>query len=109
KEIGIRRAVGATPWAIMAQILLEALVLTAVAGLMGLCAGVGVLEGISAVMAKASAASAGGQPSMFQNPGVSLANAAQALVILIGAGTLAGFFPAQRAVAVEPVVALRTE
>jgi putative ABC transport system permease protein len=107
KEIGIRRAVGATPWAIMGQILLEALVLTSVAGLLGLCAGVGVLEGISLVMAKA--AGAGGQPSMFQNPGVSLANAAQALAILVGVGALAGSFPAQRAVAVTPVVALRSE
>jgi len=108
KEIGIRRAVGATPWAIMGQILLEALVLTSVAGLLGLCAGVGVLEAVSLVMAKAGGAG-GSQPSMFQNPGVSLANAVQALAILVGVGALAGSFPAQRAVAVTPVVALRSE
>src|SRR4029079_9626921 len=102
KEIGIRRAVGATPWAVMAQILLEALVLTSIAGLLGLCAGVGVLEAVSVVAAKAGGGS--GQPSMFQNPGVSLANAVQALAILVGVGALAGSFPAQRAVAVTPVV-----
>ena len=106
KEIGIRRAVGAGPWSIMAQILMEALVLTSVSGFLGLAAGVGLLE-LAASLVPATAS--GGGPAMFQNPGVSFVEAFRAVAILIAAGCVAGFVPAQRAIAVPPVVALRTE
>ncbi len=106
REIGIRRAVGAGPWSIMGQILLEALVLTSVAGFLGLAAGVGVLE-LAASLVPATGSTGG--PSMFQNPGVSFGEAFRAVAILVAAGCVAGFVPAQRAIAVPPVVALRTE
>ena len=106
KEIGLRRAVGATPLWIVLQILVEAVILTSAAGLLGLCAGVGVMELVASLI---PATAAGGGPQMFQNPGVSFANAAQAVSILVLAGTLAGLAPAQRAIAVTPVVALRSE
>lgn len=106
KEIGLRRAVGATPLWIMAQIVVEAVILTSTAGLLGLCAGVGVMELVASFV---PATAAGGGPQMFQNPGVSFGNAVQAVAILVAAGTLAGLAPAQRAIAVTPVVALRTE
>jgi putative ABC transport system permease protein len=99
-EIGVRRAVGATPVAIMLQVVYEALVLTCVAGYLGLVAGVGVIE----VIARLVPATEGG---MFRNPEVSLAAALQTLVILVGAGVLAGLFPARRAVRMSPVEALR--
>jgi len=99
-EIGVRRAVGATPFAIQLQVVYEALVLTCVAGYLGLVAGVGVVE----VTAGLIPASDGG---MFKNPEVSLAAALQTLVILVGSGVLAGLFPARRAVKMSPVEALR--
>jgi putative ABC transport system permease protein len=99
-EIGVRRAVGATPLAITAQIIFESLVLTMLAGYLGLVAGVGVVEIISRAIA--------GNPSeMFQNPEVSFASALTTLAILIVSGILAGLIPARRAVKISPVEALR--
>lgn len=106
KEIGLRRAIGARPSSVIGQIVLEAVVLTSVAGLLGLAAGVATMEGISAVLAAAPAA---GQPTMFRDPGVMLGDALWALLVLVAAGTVAGLIPAQRAVSVSPVVALRSE
>jgi len=105
REIGLRRAIGATPWKVMLQIVVEAVILTAGAGLLGLCAGVGVMELVSQGLAHAG----GGGRSMFVNPGVSFSDAIEALAILVAAGTIAGLIPAQRAVVVSPVVALRSE
>lgn len=106
KEIGIRRAVGATPWTVQGQIVTESVLLTLVAGLLGLCAAVGLLAFIASIL---PAAGADGEPQMFQNPGVDLSAGLQALVVLVVSGALAGFAPARRAVAVNPVVALRSE
>ena len=103
KEIGIRRAVGATPWNVMTHVVLEAVILTTLAGILGVIAGVGTLEAVNSMLAGASG------DVMFRNPGVTLQNALQALGILVLAGTLAGIIPAQRAVAVNTVDALRAE
>ena len=99
-EIGIRRAVGATPSTVVAQIVLEAVVLTAIAGYLGLVAGVGVIEGVNRLIA-------GTEVEMFRNPDVPLRSAVQTLVILVVAGVLAGIVPARRAVKISPVQALR--
>ena len=104
KEIGLRRAVGATPFAITAQVVLESIVLTTVAGYLGLVVGVATIEGVRVAMD-----AAGAHPQMFQNPGVDLADALRALAILVVSGTLAGLIPAQRAVAISPVQALRAD
>jgi putative ABC transport system permease protein len=103
-EIGIRRAVGATPRTIMVQVVLEAIILTSVAGYAGLIAGMGLVDLIGWVLVKY-----GIEPETFANPGVDLTTALQAFVILIVAGMLAGVIPAQRAVSVRPVEALRAE
>jgi len=105
REIGLRRAIGATPWSVMNQIVVESVLLTAGAGLLGLAAGVGVMELVANLLAHAGS----GGRTMFENPGVSFGDAMQALSILVAAGVVAGLIPAQRAVAVSPVVALRTE
>jgi putative ABC transport system permease protein len=106
KEIGIRRAVGATPWKVQGQILTEAVILTLASGLLGLAAAVGLLELVSSFL---PATSGSGEPQMFQRPGVDLSAGIQALFVLVVSGALAGFAPARRAVAINPVVALRSD
>jgi putative ABC transport system permease protein len=104
KEIGIRRAVGASPFSVMGQIILEAIILTSIAGYFGLVAGMGAMDLTSYLLDQS-----GANPQMFANPDVSLATAMNALIILVISGTLAGLIPAQRAVSVSPVHALRAE
>jgi putative ABC transport system permease protein len=100
KEIGIRKALGATPASIIRMVLGEALVLTAVSGYAGLVAGVGVVELVAAKFPVAP---------FFRQPSVSLEIALGATALIIAAGALAGFFPAYRAARVNPIVALRSE
>jgi putative ABC transport system permease protein len=102
KEIGIRRAVGARPSAIVAQIVLESVILTSFAGYLGMVAGIVVITLV------AKALPSGGN-IMFTNPDVGVGDALQALAVLIGAGILAGLAPAQRALQVSPMLALRSE
>ncbi|MFI5218752.1 MAG: ABC transporter permease [Bacteroidia bacterium] len=101
KEIGIRRAIGAPPTAIVTQIILESVVLTSVAGYFGLVLGVGLLEVVSSAI--------GTSGGMFRNPEVDINIALKALTILIISGALAGLMPARRAVSVTTVDALRSE
>lgn len=100
KEIGIRKALGATPANIVGTIIQEAIVLTAAAGYMGLVAGVGLLELIASVVPP---------NEMFKHPQVDLRVAVLATCVLVGAGAVAGFFPARAAARVNPIVALRDE
>ncbi len=85
KELGLRRAIGATPWKVQGQIIFEAVLLTLGSGLLGLSAGVAVLELVSRLL---PAAGAGGEPQMFQNPGVTFSVALQALAVLVVSGVL---------------------
>ncbi len=102
REIGVRRALGATPAAIVSQLMMESVTLTAVAGYAGLVAGVGLLELVNTYLPT-------GDGNMFLHPGVDLAVALKALGILIFSGALAGLIPAQRALEISPVEALRAE
>ena len=102
KEIGIQRAIGAPPIVIMSQIITESVVLTSIAGFIGLSAGVGLLQLINMAMAKVD----GG---MFKNPQVDFKMAISALLILIVAGAFAGLLPALRAIKIRPIDALRYE
>ena len=104
KEIGIRRALGATPSAIRLQILSEAIFLTIVAGMLGIAAATGVLWVINMVLDSMPS-----EGMMFANPSVDLSVVFVALIILVGSGLLAGFIPAQTAINIKPVDALRTE
>jgi len=104
KEIGIRRALGATPAAIRSQILLESIFLTISAGMLGIGAATGVLIIINKILDSMPS-----EGSMFANPSVDLPVVFFALIILVGSGLLAGFIPAQTAIKVKPVDALRTE
>jgi len=100
KEIGVRKALGATPWSIISLIIQESILITALSGYIGLLLGIGLLELLSAYL-----------PVMdyFSNPEVDINVAIGATLIMIVAGSVAGFVPARKAAAVKPVVALRDE
>ncbi len=100
REIGIRKAMGATPGSILGLVLQEAIFITGIAGYVGLVLGVLVLEGAAKGVSGAE---------MFRNPEVDLGIAAAATGLLVLAGTVAGFLPARRAAAIRPIEALRDE
>ena len=100
KEIGIRRAIGATPLNIRTQIILEALILTIVAGIIGIIFGVWLLELIDKNM---------GEVEGFKHPSVDFTLVFSATLFLAVVGVLAGLLPANRATKLKPVDALRAE
>jgi len=104
KEIGIQRAIGATPLAIQTQIVLESVFLTALAGYIGLVLGVGVLELINYLLVNFGAST-----EMFTRPEVDFNKALTALAVLIVSGAFAGLIPARRATQIKPIDALRDE
>jgi len=104
KEIGVRRALGATPWDIRSQILLEAIFLTIISGMAGIALASGLLKIIEILMRGMDTSE-----MMFANPSVGLGVVIAALLILIVSGLFAGMIPAQIAIKVKPVDALRTE
>jgi putative ABC transport system permease protein len=100
KEIGIRKALGATPISIISLILQESIMITGFAGYVGLVLGVGLLEIISKNMP---------QTDFFRNPEADFSLAIGATILLVIAGAIAGFIPAMKAAKVKPVEALRDE
>jgi len=104
KEIGIQRAIGASPSMIISSVITESVVLTGLAGWIGLVFGVGLLELLSMALEKG-----GGEQAMFNHPEVDFNLAIIALGILVCAGILAGIIPAKRAVGIKPIDAIRDE
>ncbi|MGB0930070.1 MAG: ABC transporter permease [Chitinophagales bacterium] len=102
REIGVRKAMGATPNSIVGLILQESILITSIAGYLGVLVGVGILEGLSYILKMI-----GEDIAYFSNPQVDFQVVIAAVVVLILAGTLAGFFPAVRAAKIKPVEALR--
>lgn len=98
KEIGVRKALGATPASIVGIIMQESVFITSFAGYVGLLCGIGLIEALRSI---------GIDSEFFKNPEVNFNVAIFAVGILIVAGALAGMIPAIRAARVEPVVALR--
>ena len=103
-EIGVRKALGATPFSIVSLILQEAVFITAVSGYMGLVAGVGAIEGISWLMDTFSL-----QNEIFTNPEIDFQMAITATILLVITGALAGLIPARSAAKINPIQALRSE
>jgi putative ABC transport system permease protein len=101
KEIGVKRALGAVPAQIIGQIMMESVFLTAFSGYFGLVIGIGLLELLNSLI--------GNSGEMFTNPTVDLSTALSALTLLIISGAIAGLIPANKAVSIKPVEALRTE
>jgi len=100
KEIGIRKALGATPFSIISLVLQESILITGFAGYIGLVLGVGLLEIISKNMPATE---------FFRNPEADFTLAVGATILLVIAGAVAGFVPAMKAAKVKPVEALRDE
>ena len=103
-EIGIRRALGASPWSIRGQILMESVFLTIISGMAGIALATGVIALINYAMRGIDTSE-----MMFANPSVNLGVVMIALAILVISGLLAGLIPAQNAIKIKPVDALRTE
>jgi putative ABC transport system permease protein len=101
REIGVKRALGAVPSQIIMQIVLESVFLTGISGYFGLVLGIGFLELLNSLI--------GNSGEMFTNPTVDLSVAVKALIVLVVSGALAGLIPAQKAVSIKPVDALRGE
>jgi len=100
REIGLRKALGATPGSIIGMIMQEAIVLTSVSGYVGLVAGVAVIELMIRFMP---------ENDYIRDPEVNFGATLLAMLLLVFFGALAGFFPAARAAAVRPIDALRSE
>ncbi|MGJ8745069.1 ABC transporter permease [Polaribacter sp.] len=99
KELGIRKAVGATPGAIVGMIMQEAIFITAISGYVGLMVGVGILKLVGPSLEK----------FFILNPSVSTPVVIGATVTLILAGLIAGYLPAKKAARIKPVVALSAD
>ena len=97
REIGIRKALGATPYSIVSMILQEAIFITALAGYLGLIAGVAMIWLMSSL-----------EVDYFRNPTVNLGVAVIATLVLVVAGALAGLMPAMQAARINPVVAMKS-
>lgn len=104
KEIGIQRALGASPASIISQIITESVFLTAISGYIGLVIGVVLVEVVNYLLISTNAST-----GMFANPSVDFAVAIKALVVLVISGAVAGMIPANRAVSIKPIDALRSE
>ncbi len=101
KEIGIRRAIGASPWLIARQIIAESMVLTTISGLLGIMAGVGIIFLFEPVLAASD--------SFVKHPEVSFSAATTCLLVIIIIGILAGLLPTVRALKIKPIEALSEE
>ena len=101
-EFGIRKALGAKPRQILTLIVVESIIITAIFGYIGMVAGIGATEIVNMVVEQMGS-------NVFRDPTVDMKIAIEATLTLILAGTLAGFFPAKRAVSIKPIEALREQ
>lgn len=100
KEIGIRKALGAKPNAIIIMILKESLFITSIAGYLGLLGGAIILNVLNSFLP---------ENDFFMNPKIDINIALGATALLVISGLIAGYFPARKAAMIEPIVALRDE
>ena len=102
KELGVRRALGATPGEVRIQIVLESVFLTTIAGIFGIILGSFLLAVINLLTIDKT-------DFPYTNPTVPIPLVLGALLIMVTLGTLIGLIPAQRAVSIKPIDALREE
>ena len=101
KEIGVRRAIGASPWLIARQIMAESTCITALAGICGIMVGVGILEVVNIVLEQADI--------FLKDAQIHFGAAFACLIIIVIVGILAGLLPAIRALKIKPIEALGEE
>jgi len=106
QEIGVMRAIGATPRNVISQIIMESVFLTTIAGYFGLFLGILLLEGLNFALEQAAA---NGGDVFIKNPEINLGVAIACLTVLVVSGAIAGYIPAKRAVLIKPIDALRAE
>jgi len=99
KELGIRKALGATPRAVVSSILLESTFITTISGILGMVMGMALLSSLGEKL----------KDYFITNPYINLGLAVFATVLLIVCGAIAGYIPARRAARIKPIVALRDE
>lgn len=99
KELGIRKALGATPKSIIGMIMMESIFITALSGYAGLLLGTSVLKLIGPTL----------EEYFIKDPSVETSVVVGATIMLVIAGTIAGYLPAKRAAKIKPIVALRDE
>ena len=109
REFGIRKALGAKPFSILWLIIVESITITTFFGYIGMVASIGVTEWMNSAFGNQTADAGMFQARMFSDPTVDIGIAIQATLTLIVAGTLAGFFPAKKAVSISPIEALRSD
>lgn len=107
QEIGVMRAIGATPRKVIGQIIMESVFITTIAGYIGLVFGILLLEGFNKALEMAAAS--GNNDIFIKNPEISLSVAIACLTVLIISGAIAGYIPARKAVQIKPIDALRAE
>ena len=109
KEFGIRKALGARPWAILRGVLAESVIITLFFGYIGLVAGIAATEWMNVVSGQQVTEFLNFRFYTFLDPTIDMSVAFSALLTLIIAGLLAGFFPARRAVKIKPITALNAK
>ncbi|MCI1647776.1 MAG: ABC transporter permease [Bacteroides sp.] len=109
REFGIRKAIGAKPLSILWLIIVESVAITTLFGYIGMVAGIAVTEWMNSAFGNQTMDAGMFQETVFLNPTVDLSIAIQATLTLVIAGTLAGFFPAKKAVSISPIEALRAD
>ena len=102
KEIGIRKALGATPWSVVSMILQEAVLITSVAGYLGMALGIGFIHSIRVIMETYDI-----DGGFFRNPQVDVGMVLVATIVVVIAGAIAGLIPALKAARISPVEAMR--
>jgi putative ABC transport system permease protein len=105
REIGIRKAIGATPWSIIKMVIIEAIFITTVAGYTGIVLGIGLTELIS----RGLEASGGAGNVPFKDPTVGLGIVFAVLAILVACGVVAGLIPSLKATRIRPIEAMRAD
>ena len=104
REIGVRRAIGAKPGMIIRQVVAESLLLTVLAGIVGLVIGVAIMAVVSGITGQNVS-----ENVMFLNPQIGFGAAVAATVIIVLSGLLAGVLPAMRAIQIKAIDAIREE
>lgn len=108
-EFGIRKAIGASPWAILKLIISESIIITAFFGYVGMVLGVLANEWLDHISGNMVMDFGLFQQTVFKDPTVGLNVCFGATILLVIAGTIAGLAPARKAAKVRPIEALRSE